>query len=343
MNSSSNGLPSTTGNAAADNAWETVRELIHKRIVTFIHLRRVVSSNPSLFFNCITIPPSELTAFYNSVRMRQRTHQYLTLGLSLGPILDISNPHDFLKALGSLMQEYQDYTAEAEKQKKKTFFRKSRGAEEALLSASSAGGMAQAAPAAGNGGGVGSYVGSSLGLTSSQYGGPGVSNASSTTVASTMTAVVNNGPGGGSGGMMATSSTTLGATNIGSGGNSGGGGSGGAGFLPEGMQFNHLEARNFPFDMDFLHTFDTLCEVICLVYNRLSDMVSLVSQNQGLQDTLTKIDARFKKIIQTMLKELDELAKQTIQDEFAALSLCNTGKGGVLLGANSVPIWDSDI
>jgi hypothetical protein len=39
-----------------------------------------------------------------------RSLQYFTLGTSLGPIIDIQNPIDFIKSLVSLLQEYEGFS-----------------------------------------------------------------------------------------------------------------------------------------------------------------------------------------------------------------------------------------
>ncbi|KAJ1992211.1 hypothetical protein H4R33_001094 [Dimargaris cristalligena] len=302
MNSAGSG-PSATGHS--ENAWEAVREMVHKRIVTFIHLRRVVGSTQSLFFNTIIIPPEDMAAFYNNIRMRQRTHQFLTLGISLGPILDITNPNDFLKALSILMNEYHDYIAEGEKQRKKTFFRKSRTAEETLL--------LNASHTTGNNG---------LASINSNGSAPlGVANGPNHHAVS---------------GTLSSSSPYAGHSSAGPSNSY-------YVFLPEGMDFNYLDVRHFPFDLDYIQTFDTLCEVICLVYNRLSDTINTLVESPALQDMITKIDGKFKKIIHLVLKELDELARQLIQDEFFTLGFCEATKTSMAIGSNSVPIWDNDV
>ncbi|KAJ1728074.1 hypothetical protein H4S06_000849 [Coemansia sp. BCRC 34490] len=155
----------------AGNVWElSIRELLNKRIVTFRHLRNSMALpleldidtiakgpgyNESLnrgsldaaqpngnitvrmgnkrraYFNTLIFDADDLQGMFNSIRLRKRTRAYFMLGASLGPILAISNPSDYIKALGILINEYDAYMSEAgSKTKKRHFFRKSKGNEE---------------------------------------------------------------------------------------------------------------------------------------------------------------------------------------------------------------------
>ncbi|KAJ1844390.1 hypothetical protein LPJ70_002966, partial [Coemansia sp. RSA 2708] len=144
----------------AGNVWEySIRELINKRIVTFRHLRNAMTLPPELsaegtggthssdlaegtthssrgmrrraYFNALMFDADDLRGMFNSIRLRKRTRAYFMLGASLGPILAISNPADYIKALGILISEYDTFMAESgSKAKKRHFFRKSKGGEE---------------------------------------------------------------------------------------------------------------------------------------------------------------------------------------------------------------------
>ncbi|KAJ1804559.1 hypothetical protein LPJ56_006707, partial [Coemansia sp. RSA 2599] len=146
----------------AGNVWElSIRELINKRIVTFRHLRNTMALPLELptegesmavvpdggqategygggkgtkrraYFNTLLFDPDDLRGMFNSIRLRKRTRAYFMLGASLGPILAISNPSDYIKALGILINEYDTYMTESgNKTKKRHFFRKSKGTEE---------------------------------------------------------------------------------------------------------------------------------------------------------------------------------------------------------------------
>ncbi|KAJ2036278.1 hypothetical protein H4S03_003755 [Coemansia sp. S3946] len=135
--------------AVAGNVWEfSIRELINKRIVTFRHLRNAMAlpldlsfegfagnTNGSVcgsaesvsgkgikrraYFNTLLFDPEDLRGMFNSIRLRKRTRTYFMLGASLGPILAISNPSDYIKALGILINEYDTYMTESGSKTKK--------------------------------------------------------------------------------------------------------------------------------------------------------------------------------------------------------------------------------
>jgi hypothetical protein len=46
-----------------------------------------------------------------------RTYNFYALGLSLGAILDITNPVDYIKALSQIMSEFERHTSDDSKQK----------------------------------------------------------------------------------------------------------------------------------------------------------------------------------------------------------------------------------
>ncbi|KAJ1952087.1 hypothetical protein EC988_003742, partial [Linderina pennispora] len=132
--------------SVAGNVWElSIRELINKRIVTFRHLRNSMAlpleidlasdtvngaqevplgstltarasankvSRRRAYFNTLLFDPDDMRGMFNSIRLRKRTRAYFMLGASLGPILAISNPSDYIKALGILINEYDAYMSE---------------------------------------------------------------------------------------------------------------------------------------------------------------------------------------------------------------------------------------
>ncbi|KAI7821653.1 hypothetical protein BX661DRAFT_188233 [Kickxella alabastrina] len=110
----------------AGNVWElSIRELINRRIVTFRHLRNSMALQLEIsldgntangfgaatwgsrgtkrraYFNTLLFDPEDLRGMFNSIRLRKRTRAYFMLGASLGPILAISNPSDYIKAWDS--------------------------------------------------------------------------------------------------------------------------------------------------------------------------------------------------------------------------------------------------
>ncbi|KAJ1918199.1 hypothetical protein H4219_002756 [Mycoemilia scoparia] len=120
--------------SAPANVWEfTTRELISRRIATFRHLRnslaipleivdedgkRTTVSPPNTkpyrkpYLNTLVFDPESLQDTFNNAKMRKRTRLYFVLGASLGPILTISSPQDYIKALSILMNEFDTFLSE---------------------------------------------------------------------------------------------------------------------------------------------------------------------------------------------------------------------------------------
>lgn len=53
----------------------------------------------------------------SSILCLYRTNHFYALGLSLGAILDITNPVDYIKALSQIMNEFERHTSDDSKQK----------------------------------------------------------------------------------------------------------------------------------------------------------------------------------------------------------------------------------
>ncbi|RUS32148.1 hypothetical protein BC938DRAFT_476167 [Jimgerdemannia flammicorona] len=99
-----------------DTAYEFLTELVHKRIATINYLRRAHEGSTH-WFNTVLLGREDLTKMYQNAKMRKRTHNFYILGTSLAPILDVSNPPDYVKALSLLLQEFEYHTSDHSKPK----------------------------------------------------------------------------------------------------------------------------------------------------------------------------------------------------------------------------------
>ncbi|CAI2174932.1 3225_t:CDS:2 [Funneliformis geosporum] len=88
---------SSSNNTATAGSYDFLYELVQKRITTFTYLKQAHEG---------------------------RIHWFNTVCLT--PILDITNPQDYVKALNVMLQEFEYHTNEHAKQKMKMFFRKSK-------------------------------------------------------------------------------------------------------------------------------------------------------------------------------------------------------------------------
>ncbi|KAI9228629.1 MAG: hypothetical protein DHS80DRAFT_23162 [Piptocephalis tieghemiana] len=82
--------------------------------------------------------------------------------------------------------------------------------------------------------------------------------------------------------------------------------------------FTFLETRTtIPFDLDFLQTFCTLCDISAEVYAKILNNAPSTSPHlsTNILETLSKIDHRFKKFIVYANKELDAFVRQGVKEE----------------------------
>ncbi|OZJ02184.1 hypothetical protein BZG36_04320 [Bifiguratus adelaidae] len=108
---------------ATDASYEFLSELVYKRIATINYLRRAHEGNTH-WFNTVLINREDLHKAYRNTPMRKRTVYFYTLGVSLGPILDITTASDYVKALNILFTEFEYHTNDHAKPKMKNIFRK---------------------------------------------------------------------------------------------------------------------------------------------------------------------------------------------------------------------------
>ncbi|RIA81957.1 hypothetical protein C1645_836137 [Glomus cerebriforme] len=112
-------------NTATAGSYDFLYELVQKRITTFTYLKQAHEGRIH-WFNTICLSKEDLGMVYENVRMKKRTGNFFILGASLAPILDITNPQDYVKSLNVMLQEFEYHTNEHAKQKMKMFFRKSK-------------------------------------------------------------------------------------------------------------------------------------------------------------------------------------------------------------------------
>ncbi|KAI9470522.1 MAG: hypothetical protein EXX96DRAFT_584628 [Benjaminiella poitrasii] len=108
--------------------YEYLSELVSKRVATIKYIRKAHEGNTH-WFNTILLTKENLSTMYPNSKMTKRTNQFYALGLSLGTILDISNPIDYIKALSQIMTEFERHANDDSKQKMKNIFRKVKSKE----------------------------------------------------------------------------------------------------------------------------------------------------------------------------------------------------------------------
>ncbi|KAL9544894.1 hypothetical protein MBANPS3_007398 [Mucor bainieri] len=135
MATSSPLYPPSTNNANNQlhpGLYEYLAELVSKRVATIKYIRKA-HEGTTHWFNTILLTRDNLTSMYPNSKMIKRTNHFYALGLSLGAILDITNPVDYIKALSQIMTEFERHTSDDSKQKMKNIFRKAKSKDESAL------------------------------------------------------------------------------------------------------------------------------------------------------------------------------------------------------------------
>jgi hypothetical protein len=81
------------------------------------------------------------------------------------------------------------------------------------------------------------------------------------------------------------------------------------------------EMPNTPFDFDFLQTFFALCDVLAEAYKKML-AVDDKYLSKGYIDIVTRIDSNIKKIISSIIKEIDFSVRQILAQEFNIIIRC---------------------
>ncbi|CAG8436057.1 749_t:CDS:10 [Ambispora gerdemannii] len=215
--------PTTADLASGINphsSYENFTELVHKRILTFQYLKRAHEGRIH-WFNTVCLSKEDFVALDKDDRKR-RTGGFFILGASLAPILDNTNPNDYVRALMVMLQEFEYHTNENPRQKMKMFFRKSKINKDEDAS------------------------------------------------------------------------------------------------FQESGEYTYLFVPNIPFELDYFQTFYTLCDILVEIYHKfLIDTANLWSGS--FVESVTKVDGRFKKIISSVTKDIDQLARNAIKEELRSI------------------------
>ncbi|KAG4105636.1 hypothetical protein H8356DRAFT_1632706 [Neocallimastix lanati (nom. inval.)] len=81
------------------------------------------------------------------------------------------------------------------------------------------------------------------------------------------------------------------------------------------------EMPNTPFDFDFLQTFFALCDVTAEAYKKILQ-IDEKYLTKGYFDIVTRIDTNIKKIISSIIKEIDFSVRQILAQEFNIVIRC---------------------
>ncbi|KAK0560135.1 hypothetical protein OC844_003953 [Tilletia horrida] len=123
-------LLSSSSSMVPESANETaVRELCNKRIQSIVYLKRTLEGRQS-WLNTVRLSKRDLTAAFDTEKMKKRTIRNMFLGLSLAPLIEMSNLIDLCKAINSLFTELESWSENVDKDRNKVvrnLFRTTRG------------------------------------------------------------------------------------------------------------------------------------------------------------------------------------------------------------------------
>lgn len=104
---------------------EYLRDMVQKRIVTLTYMRNTHEGKRH-WFHTILITRGELEKVFNNVAMRKRTYRFAILAMSLSNLFDIQTPNDFLKGVLLTLSEFDTIQDENFKPKMRFFRSKPR-------------------------------------------------------------------------------------------------------------------------------------------------------------------------------------------------------------------------
>ncbi|KAJ3232898.1 hypothetical protein HDU78_006806 [Chytriomyces hyalinus] len=89
--------------------YEQLDNLVQTRVKTLAHLQHM-HSGTAFYLDTVRVTPDLLADAYDNAVSAKRCWQYKYLGLSVGGLLVIANPVEFVKALNVLLLEYENET-----------------------------------------------------------------------------------------------------------------------------------------------------------------------------------------------------------------------------------------
>lgn len=109
------------------NQMDLMRDTVNKRIMTLTYLRST-HEGKMYWFNTVLLTKECLSDTFNVTTMKKRAYRLAVLAMSLASLFDIQTPSEYLKALTALMTDYEAFQDETikPKVKKRNIFRASK-------------------------------------------------------------------------------------------------------------------------------------------------------------------------------------------------------------------------
>ncbi|KAI0637434.1 hypothetical protein C8Q77DRAFT_1050010 [Trametes polyzona] len=122
----SEGIGSSAGTSLVSNgnpqgtSVEMLRELVKKRIITLTYLRNM-HEGKSHWFHTILITRAELDRAFTNAAMKQRTYRFAVLGMALANQFEVKEPQDYLRGLSNVLLEYELLKEDSDRPKMRLF------------------------------------------------------------------------------------------------------------------------------------------------------------------------------------------------------------------------------
>jgi len=275
----------TTGGVNPSAIYHIIHEAASKRMATIDYMRKMHDGN-IYYFNTLHYTPSSLSTVPSLMphKLGRRATNYLLLGYSLPVLLDMysSSPQDYLKALCSLLQEYETYH------------------NLAGLDTSSSSSLSRAR--------VGQMFKSGIGLNRStlrtgRRASAATDSISLDTSKAGLQSPSTTHPADATGSHSSPDVLPPSPVNL------------------SGHDFHYLLTPHIPFEPDFRTTFATLCDTLIDSYAKLLELVSSPDVcNPGVGEAFAKADKAVRKIlVSSVMREFEDTTRASVKGEVAGL------------------------
>ncbi|KAL1983556.1 hypothetical protein VTN96DRAFT_10216 [Rasamsonia emersonii] len=274
----------TLGPQSASAIYQHIHDIAAKRISTLDYLRKAHEGRV-YWFNTVHFSKADLMRmpYFDSRKLSRRAINYLLLGLSLPPILDVSStPFEYLRSLHALLLEFETFQQAHPPDGSSSSTLVRARIPQMFKRATHAGNKARRTSSA-------TEIGLPMHFSDSSDVKAMTGNlASSATAASAVTS------------FPSADSSDL---------------------LP-GEEYSYLLTPSLPFDPDFFETFATLCDVLIDCYTRLVTLVSSPAVcTAALGELFTKTDAKLRKImVAGVVREFEDASRSGAKNEIAGVS-----------------------
>ncbi|KAJ5397361.1 hypothetical protein N7509_005474 [Penicillium cosmopolitanum] len=272
------------GPQSATAIYQQIHDMATKRISTLGYLRKALEGRV-YWFNTVHFSRADINRmpYFEARKLSRRAVNYLLLGLSLPPILDVnSTPFEYMRALNALLLEFEAYQQVHPPDGSSSSSLARARIPQMFKRAAHAGTKTRRASSA-----------TEIGLPM-QTSDPSdlKSAANNISPANAAAASIISFP--------LTESSDL---------------------LP-GEEYTYLLTPSLPFEPDFFETFATLCDVLIDCYTRILSLVSSPSTcTVGLGELFSKADAKLRKImVAGAVREFEDASRNSVKNEVSGVN-----------------------